>query len=274
MPSARPGRTGVLPRGDVDVAYETTGVGPPLLVLASGYDDLPSSAALADLLRDDFTVLRYDRRGVGASPEEKAADAASRFRTHADDAAALVDAHGLGPVHAVGASYGALIGLELVARYPDRVLSALLHEPTLEYLVPDPERSAKLDEVARLATTDPLAAMRAFGEVVGSDDAREPDAPLPPQPHITERTIERFFATDFPAVRGYRVDDDALIRSADRVVLTNGVHSAGRFEARCSEALAARLALEHRTLPTGHSALRTFPRTMSEVLRERLLGQD
>ena len=51
--------------GDLDVSYEVEGDGPPLLLLHGGGADMVSWEELVPLLRDDFTVYRYDLRGFG-----------------------------------------------------------------------------------------------------------------------------------------------------------------------------------------------------------------
>ena len=49
------------------------------------------------------------------------------MRAMAEDAAALVDALGLGPAHVAGLSLGAATGIWLAAKYPDRVKTLSLH---------------------------------------------------------------------------------------------------------------------------------------------------
>lgn len=247
--------------------YEVSGTGPTLLVLAAGIDDAAAAAPFADRLRDAFTMLRYDRRGISRSQPGLEQGADSPLAVHADDAAALIDEVAGGPVYVFGASIGALIGLELVSRHPAKVSAAILHEPPLEYLVLNPERTARLDEVAVKAQTDPIAAIRGFGEIVMSGDVREPDAPAPPRPSNPQETIPGFLSGDFDAVRCYQVDETAVGRSADKLLLTDGSHSEGRFEALCSAELAGRLGVKHATIATGHSPMVDFPATTADFVR-------
>lgn len=73
---------------------------------------------LRDLERD-FTVIAVDLRGHGRSgkPHEVAAYSPDAFEGDID---AVLDAAGLGPVHYVGYSIGARIGLRLALREPER----------------------------------------------------------------------------------------------------------------------------------------------------------
>ena len=49
------------------IAYQVTGTGPPLVLVVGAFCDRETTADLAALLADDFTVVEYDRRGRGAS---------------------------------------------------------------------------------------------------------------------------------------------------------------------------------------------------------------
>ena len=80
--------------------------------------------------------MRFDNRDVGLSTHVKGRpptlpqmftrrlpDDAYSLEDMADDTVRLIDALGLGQVHAVGASMGGMIGQVLAARHPDRVHS-------------------------------------------------------------------------------------------------------------------------------------------------------
>lgn len=68
-------------------------------------------------------VITYDLRGRGQSDKPHSAYG---VKIHADDAASLLRQLGIGPVAIVGHSLGAMIGVELAARYPELVAKLVL----------------------------------------------------------------------------------------------------------------------------------------------------
>jgi pimeloyl-ACP methyl ester carboxylesterase len=80
---------------------------------------------LIDALDGAATVIAFDARGRGRS--DKPADEDSYgMRRHADDAACVARALGVGPVVVVGQSMGGWISTQLAAHYPDLVRAAVL----------------------------------------------------------------------------------------------------------------------------------------------------
>lgn len=96
----------------------------PVVVLSHALGaDLSMWDAVAALLRDDHTVVRYDHPGHGRSPAR-----ASPFTIDdlADDAATVIADLEAGPVHFVGLSMGGMTAQALAARQPDRVASLVV----------------------------------------------------------------------------------------------------------------------------------------------------
>jgi 3-oxoadipate enol-lactonase len=85
----------------------------------------PQMAALAAR----FRVLRYDTRGHGQS---ETTPGPYSIELLADDAAALIDATGVGAVHFVGLSMGGMIGQQLAVRHPAKVRSLSLCDTASE----------------------------------------------------------------------------------------------------------------------------------------------
>lgn len=114
----------------IDVAYEATGRGEPVLLvhgalIADAFAPLTGHAAL-----EPFQLVRYHRRGMGESGRAAAGYATSVVE-QIDDAVGLLDHLGTARAHVVGHSGGGAIALELAARHPERVLSLALLEPAL-----------------------------------------------------------------------------------------------------------------------------------------------
>jgi pimeloyl-ACP methyl ester carboxylesterase len=104
----------------LEIAYETHGAGPPLLMLhgatSIGREDF---AAQIPLLGKAFQLYLPDARGHGLT----AWDAANGFRYDwlVDDLSAFVDGLGLETFHLLGFSMGAMTALQYAARFADRL---------------------------------------------------------------------------------------------------------------------------------------------------------
>lgn len=89
------------------IAYERSGTGPTVVLVASALSDRSDTKRLAALLSEHFTVVNYDRRGRGRSTD---ADTWSPER-EIDDLEALIDANG-GTAYLFGSSSGAVLALD------------------------------------------------------------------------------------------------------------------------------------------------------------------
>jgi pimeloyl-ACP methyl ester carboxylesterase len=96
------------------IAFETTGKGPPLILVGGAFSDRSaqtSGAPLAALLAHRFTVFNYDRRGRGGSADTPP----YAIERELDDLSALITAAG-GSASVFGNSSGGLLGLDAAAR--------------------------------------------------------------------------------------------------------------------------------------------------------------
>ena len=109
----------------VPLAYESSGSGPPVLLVHGIGTGRAAWSATAGALAAEAQVIAYDRRGYGESgaPEPYTRTTVSE---QAEDAAALLAALGAGPAVACGADLGALVVLDLLLRHPGVVRAAVL----------------------------------------------------------------------------------------------------------------------------------------------------
>jgi pimeloyl-ACP methyl ester carboxylesterase len=99
------------------IYYETDGHGPPVVLLTGFVGDVRFWDRAADLLSPEFTIIRLDNRGSGAT------EYSGTFTMDdlADDVAHLIDYLGLGKAHIVGWSLGSNVALDFAVRYPEKV---------------------------------------------------------------------------------------------------------------------------------------------------------
>lgn len=114
--------------GDV-LAYRVTGDGAPLLLIAGGGGDGDLFLPLADQLSPAYKVITYDRRANAGStihhPDEFS------IAQQAKDAAAILDQIGESSAFIFGNSSGAVIAIEMLRLFPERVNGAIVHEPPI-----------------------------------------------------------------------------------------------------------------------------------------------
>ena len=110
--------------GDIELDYERSGSGPPLLlIMGMSGTALHWGKSFLDALRADFDVIAYDHRGVGASSR---LEGPITIEEMAEDALGLLDALGIDSVHIVGISMGGMVAQELALAHPERVSTLTL----------------------------------------------------------------------------------------------------------------------------------------------------
>ncbi|WP_120522727.1 alpha/beta fold hydrolase [Arthrobacter celericrescens] len=104
--------------------WDEAGDGDPLLLLAGQATGMAGWGPTADALARHFRVIRYDHRGVGGSAKGDPARYTTRLL--AEDAAAVLDAAGVGSAHVYGHSMGGRIAQWLAIDHPGRVRALVL----------------------------------------------------------------------------------------------------------------------------------------------------
>jgi len=117
--------------------YEVSGAGPPLVFVHGMCGRGAVWAGQVERLSDEFTCVTYDRRGHGSSADS---DQPHSVQLHGDDFAALVSALGLPPAIYEGSSGGARIGVDVVLRHSETLVGAVLSEPPIFSLNPEPAK--------------------------------------------------------------------------------------------------------------------------------------
>jgi 3-oxoadipate enol-lactonase len=110
--------------GDIELDYERSGAGPPLLmIMGMSGSALSWSERFLQMLREDFELIVYDHRGIGASSR---LEGPITIRELSDDAAGLLAALEVDSAHVLGISMGGMIAQELALAHPQRIRTLAL----------------------------------------------------------------------------------------------------------------------------------------------------
>ena len=120
---------------------ESSGDGPPLLLLHGFTGSLRNWDALTDALAATYRVIRVDLPGHGATESPQHPKRATMAQV-ADDLCALLRALDAAPAHVLGYSMGARLALSLALQHPECV-SSLVLESGSPGLKTDDERAAR-----------------------------------------------------------------------------------------------------------------------------------
>lgn len=237
---------------DVELRYELTGEGPPLVLIHGWTHDLRTWDLQVSALRRHFTVLRYDRRGWGQSGghPDVSRDPADLDRLMAE--------LGLDSAIVLGHSQGAHVALRFALAHPERVTALGLYgspppegfglpwtgRDTLPSNMPEIVDEAGVDSLAAILFSHPLARgfregrpgsrlagrMWATNAGRGLRDPRPPSGATPPPrtDRLGEIGVPALVLTGERELRYFRVVADALaygIQGAERIVVQGGGHA-------------------------------------------------
>jgi pimeloyl-ACP methyl ester carboxylesterase len=278
--------------------YEVRGSGPLLLLIAGAPADAGGFAALAGQLADRYTVVTYDWRGAARSSLDGPADQLPDglpLQIQGDDADQLLAALGTEPAQVLGCSGGALIGLDLLARHPERVHTLVAHEPPAMNLLADSagwraafqdvEDTYRRDGVGPGMQQFIATAVRTSGPYPKDDEGPPGQEQAPPMPDVSQMTPEMlegmarmqansefFLAHLLPATIGHVPDVAALRGVASRIVVGVGAASKGQMPHLAALALAERLGREPVGFPGDHQGFATHPGPFAETVHQALRG--
>ncbi|MGY1898134.1 alpha/beta fold hydrolase [Nocardia gipuzkoensis] len=260
--------------------YEVSGAGPVLLLLPGSGGDAAVFDPVIEPLAEHFTVVTVDPRGYSRSVLDPGPPADIEVEVQSQDARLLLE-H-LTPegeqAYVFGGSGGAVVALDLLARYPRRLRLVIAHEPPSFGLLPDAaEHKAFVEEVCELFATEGLAAAGArFLEGIGGGiDMPDPAGLSPRAAAMIERlhaNVPRSMAHELRPITSYLPNVTALASVTDRLVLGAGRDSKGKLPHRPAEALAAQLNIPLTEFPGGHSGFTDAPAEFAQLLLELLLA--
>lgn len=112
----------VISRDGTYIDFDCSGDGPPLILTLGAFNDRTTGTPLANLLKSDFTVVNYDRRGRGKSGDTLP----YAIEREIEDLEALIQEVG-GSAFLLGYSSGGLLALH-AARYGLSIPKLVLYE--------------------------------------------------------------------------------------------------------------------------------------------------
>lgn len=259
--------TGKVSVSGTTLYYEVRGHGPSVLCITGGAQDAGEFELLAEELADEFTVITYDRRGFSRSTPLVGWTVTS-VQEHADDAAELLEALVKAPAVVFGTSSGAVILLDLIARHPQVLRGALVHEPPIIGVLPNAaEVGAQLQALIQqgLARGGPRAALELFMRTNAGDAAYES---IPPD--VLERVLdnaETFLQLEMPSFVKYLPDAETIATSRVPIVALASAEDRGSFLYETTRWLADRIGTEVVELPGGHAGFINHPAEAATLIR-------
>lgn len=248
-----------LERDGWSVAWRRTGDGPPIVLLHATLASSAQLQSLAERLAARHTVIAVDRRGSGETrPPDGVPPGPIDVADHVADIGAIASAEGVGPVLAVGHSYGGCLALELASRRPDLVAGVWVHEPPYAPVGSAAIRAALVRVGERTAAAarngEPGDAAEAFLAAVAGAEAV---ASLSPGARQRIRSAGRGALADATLLG---LDPDGLARTACPVVISTGTASEP-FYGVIADALLGRIPGATRTTieGAGHGAPLSHP---------------
>jgi pimeloyl-ACP methyl ester carboxylesterase len=114
----------VTSKDGTSIAYEESGSGPALIIVAAALADRDGTTRLANHLARHFTIVNYDRRGRGQSSDTQPYS----VEREVEDIEALIDAAG-GSAFVFGSSSGSVLALDAASRLGAKVKKLFMYEP-------------------------------------------------------------------------------------------------------------------------------------------------
>jgi pimeloyl-ACP methyl ester carboxylesterase len=233
--------------------YRDEGRGPAVILLHGWTLDLDMWDPQVAGLRNDFRLMRFDRRGTGLSNGHPDAG------QDAADIAALCCHAGVGRASLIGMSQGARAALQFAARTPDRVCALILDGP------PDMQGDAAEGEV-------PIAHLRGLLKSQGIDAFRKEWSKHPlvqlrtgdqKMRQLVDKMIARYSGQDLEAAQTMPSLSSA---TAPTLILSGECDLSSRKQTAAR--LAAHLRAEHVVVPgAGHLINLDQPQLYNDLCR-------
>ena len=112
---------------EVELYYEEAGGGYPILLGHGGFSDVTEWDPQVGALSQSYRTIRYDRRGCGRSQPK---DVPQMSDLWVEDMKQLMDSLGLEQAYLGGVSYGGMLLIEFLCKYPNMCRAAVIVSAT------------------------------------------------------------------------------------------------------------------------------------------------
>lgn len=250
--------------------YETRGTGPLMVMIPGATGTADGFSMVADHLAVHYTVVSYDRRGFSRSRLDGDQDYDRRLETDADDVRRLIEHVSDEPAVVFGASSGAIIALEVLARHPSVVRTLVPFEPPAMRLLPDGQKWVDfffgVYDLYRRSGAEP--ALRQFRDEAFPEPDRLAMARAM-ELHQTEQTQANtiyWFEHELRQYPAVDIDLDTLAARAERIMPAIGRESRGYPCREATVELGKKLGRLVTELPGGHVGCMTQAATFADEL--------
>ena len=152
-----------------EIFYDEAGAGVPMLLAHGGFSDISEWAPQVEAFSPHYRVIRYDRRGCGKSTPK---DVPNTPELWVEDQRALIQALALDRPIIGGVSYGGMLLIEFLLKYPELCRAAIIVSATAQGRSQGPVHFPdRISELERIET--PALVVQASGDHFFSTDHGE-----------------------------------------------------------------------------------------------------
>lgn len=257
------------------LAYETRGSGPLLLMIPGATGTGGAFTMVADALGAHYTVATYDRRGFSRSHLTGTQDEARRLETDANDVQRLIAHLSDEPAIVFGSSSGGIVALEVLARHSSVVRTLIAFEPPAMRLLPDGQQWVDFffqvyDIYRQAGTESALACFREHAFAL-SDQQIMAQAATRKDPETRRADTIYWFEWELRHYPAVALDWVVLSAQADRIVPAAGEVSRGYPCHEATVALGKQLGRNVLELPGGHVGYVAHPAAFARTLHDALM---
>jgi pimeloyl-ACP methyl ester carboxylesterase len=254
--------------------YEVEGSGPLLILIPGARGDGESFRPLASHLISQYQVVTYDRRGFSRSLLDGPQDYDHRLATDADDVQRLIEHLTDQPAIVFGTSSGAIVALEVLTRYPERVQTVVAHEPPVVSLLPDAAKWwAFFDRIYDSSRKNgiPKAMHQFVSMVAGKEDHQVIERAMTQQANEYTRANAAYWMEhelrQYPRIE---LDLAVLATHTSQMVFVGGRDAQNKVSYQSSKALASALGRDLVDVPGGHVGFMAYPTEFAAALIDAL----
>lgn len=247
----------------------TAGKGEPLLMIHGIISDGFFFYEAANILKEEYTVIRYDRRGYGDSNGEGIDDFS--VAAQAKDASEILRTYAKEPAWILGNSAGGLIAIELCLRYPELVKGMILLEPSLIFDETSKGMMQEWNQELNLYrdTKKTKKALVAFARVTGNPGTGGKASSME-ELFRTYRNLNNFMNGELNEVQRYYPDFQDVKKINVPVHIMISDHGTDTLFGRTSRTGAEMLGWKIHTVHGYHNAIKDHPESSAELIRQIL----